>query len=123
MRLLGRAFRSETYAVQSWTVETAMAAAWINEISPIEQTLLTCYRASHRRHRFVNLAQEKIGDRRAGAQPGEPVVRVLFDADRIGREVRAGHERVGLFIRPIALHLKLHLVPIGIGVIHRHRTP
>ena len=48
-----------------------------------------------------------------GTHPGEPFIRVAFDADRIGREVRAGHERVGLVIRPIAVDLEPIWFPSG----------
>lgn len=49
------------------------------------------------------------------------LVRIKFHADWIPRKSGPSHERVRLLAGLKTLDLKLHLIPIGVRVVHRHR--
>src|SRR3990170_5668991 len=77
--------------------------------------------ASDGRYGLVSRASQELRHRGPGARFRQPFVRVIFDADGIRREMRPFHEGIGVLVRGKAVNLKLHLVAIGIGVVHRDR--
>jgi hypothetical protein len=76
--------------------------------------------AANRRDWRIGLSCKEFRLRNASAQPDEPVVRVIFNADRVRAETIV-HERVCLIVGLEGVDLELHLVAVGIREIHRHR--
>src|ERR1019366_5081418 len=68
--------------------------------------------AANRRDRRIGLSCKEFRFRNARAQPDEPVVRVIFDADWIRAETIV-HECVCLFVGLEGVDLELHLVASG----------
>lgn len=66
-------------------------------------------------------AHQEVRKRRPVLHSGQPLLGVVFDADGVGGVDRAAHEGVGILVGVEGIDLELHLVAVGIGVVHRHR--
>src|SRR5262249_791424 len=66
-------------------------------------------------------ALDELLDRHAALEPRNQLVGVEVDADRVLRERAAPEPRVQLRDRREVVDLELHLVPVGVAVVHRRR--